>query len=131
MNSITSRVAYLKGLVNGLEIDKDSKEGKVLLEIINLLYDMSDEISEVSRNQRTMNEYLDDIHEDLSDLVDNVNYDDYETLEDIEDNFQEVDCPNCGDLVYVDKDIMGSKEAIVCPSCHGKISLPIKDNKDN
>lgn len=133
MNSISSRIAYLNGLVSGLEIDKDSKEGKVLLEVIKILYDMSEEISDLSEAQKHMHKHIDAVDEDLADLTDSVVYDNYESLEDEGDNFQEVKCPNCQDLVYVDKDMIGQKEEIICPNCRGKISLLLKkeDKSEN
>ncbi|WP_414836261.1 CD1247 N-terminal domain-containing protein, partial [Clostridium sporogenes] len=30
MKSITSKVSYLKGLIEGLEVKEDSKEGKII-----------------------------------------------------------------------------------------------------
>lgn len=133
MNSISSRIAYLNGLVSGLEIDKDSKEGKVILEIIKILYDMSEEMSDLSEAQKHMHKHIDAVDEDLADLTDSVVYDNYESLEDEGDNFQEIKCPNCQDLVYVDKDMIGQKEEIICPNCKGKISLLLKkeDKSEN
>lgn len=133
MNSISSRIAYLNGLVSGLEIDKDSKEGKVLLEVIKILYDMSEEMSDLSEAQKHMHKHIDAVDEDLADLTDSVVYDNYESLEDEGDNFQEIKCPNCQDLVYVDKDMIGQKEEIICPNCRGKISLLLKkeDKSEN
>ncbi|MBP2031466.1 uncharacterized protein YbaR (Trm112 family) [Clostridium algifaecis] len=132
MNSnISSRIAYVNGLVSGLEINKDSKEGKVLLEIIKILYDLSEKVSDLSEAQKHMHRHIDAVDEDLADLTDSILYDDYESLEDEENNFEEIKCPNCHDLVYVDKDMMGQKEEIICPNCKGKISLLLKKEDEN
>ena len=38
---ITEKVAYLKGLADGLGLDAESKEGKVLLAMIDVLDDIA------------------------------------------------------------------------------------------
>jgi DNA-directed RNA polymerase subunit RPC12/RpoP len=128
MSSINSRVAYLKGLVNGLNIDKSTKEGRVLLEIINILYDISEEVSNLSEDQKALHKYVDEIDEEVTDLSDSIMCDDYESLEDSYDNFKEVKCPNCSESIYIDKDMFGQREDITCPNCHKKVSLILKDN---
>lgn len=134
MNSISSKVAYLKGLAKGLNIDEGNKEGKLLLEIINILYEISEEVSDLSSSHKSMQKYLDQVDEELNDLFDNMEYDGCESLEDVYDNFKEIKCPNCNESVYIDKDIIGQKENIACPNCHKKISLlldnDVNDNND-
>ena len=44
---ITEKVAYLKGLAEGLGLDKDSKEGKLFAAIIDVLDDMALEIEDL------------------------------------------------------------------------------------
>ncbi|WP_406542256.1 CD1247 N-terminal domain-containing protein [Clostridium ljungdahlii] len=53
MNSIISKVSYLNGLVDGLKIDKSTNEGKMLIEIVNVLKSMAEEIDDMSRAQKT------------------------------------------------------------------------------
>lgn len=122
MNSIMSKVSYLSGLVDGLEIDKTSKEGKILAEIVTVLKDMAVEISEISESQKVVQEYIDAIDEDLTELQEDFYDEDYEFYEDEGDNFVEIKCSTCGDFVYVDKDIIASGEEITCPNCHKKIA---------
>ncbi|WPC40922.1 CD1247 N-terminal domain-containing protein [Clostridium sp. JS66] len=121
MSDIISKVAYLNGLVDGLEIDTTTKEGKVLTEIINVLKVIAEEVDEISESQKYMEDYIDAIDEDLSSLQDDMYDDDYELCEDEGDNFIQLKCSNCGDDVYVDKDIVKQKEKITCPNCHNLI----------
>lgn len=122
MNSIMSKVSYLSGLIDGLSIDKDTKEGRVLTEIVSVLKDMAVEISEISESQRVVQEYIDAIDEDLAELQEDFYDEDYELYEDEGDNFVKLECPNCEDTVYVDKDIIVKEEEITCPNCHKKIT---------
>lgn len=122
MNSIISKVSYLSGLIDGLDIDKNAKEGRVLTEIVTVLKDMAVEISEISESQKVVQEYIDAIDEDLADLQEDFYDDDYELYEDEGDNFTPIECSNCGDTVYIDKDIIAEEEEITCPNCHKKIA---------
>ncbi len=122
VSDIISKVAYLNGLVDGLEIDTTTKEGKVLTEIINVLKVIAEEVDEISESQKDMEDYINAIDEDLSSLQDDIYDDDYELCEDEGDNFIQLKCSNCGDDVYVDKDIVKQKEKITCPNCHNLIT---------
>ena len=87
MDSIISKVSYLSGLVDGVAIDKNTKEGKVLVEIVNVLKDIAEEIVDISEAQRDMEEYIDAIDEDLCELQDGTYDNDYEAHEDEGNNF--------------------------------------------
>ena len=131
MNSLVSRVSYLQGLINGLEIDKASKEGKVIVEIADILSDMASETEYLKESQFDMEEYLDALDEDLQD-VENTVYDeddeeendddDYDDEEDDEDDFISIKCPNCSENIYVEQDMIND-EKIKCPNCGKSINL--------
>lgn len=44
MANIKEKVAYLQGLTKGLNVNETSAEGKLLLNMVDVLYDMADEI---------------------------------------------------------------------------------------
>jgi len=44
---ITEKVAYLKGLMEGMELDTEKKEGKLLAAIIDVLDDIALEIADM------------------------------------------------------------------------------------
>lgn len=123
MSDIISRVSYLSGLVNGVEIDQTTKEGKILTEIVNILKVMAEEIDDISQSQKDMGECIDAMDKDLCSLQDDIYDNDYELYEDEGDNFIQLKCSDCGDDVYIDKDIIKQKEKITCPNCHNVIKL--------
>lgn len=123
MSDIISKVSYLSGLVDGLEINTTTKEGKILTEIVNVLKVMAEEVDEISESQKDVEDYIDAMDEDLASLQDDVYDNDYESFEDEGDNFVQLKCSNCGDDVYVDKDIIKQKEKITCPNCHSAMPL--------
>ncbi|MCT8976039.1 hypothetical protein N4T77_05455 [Clostridium sp. CX1] len=123
MNSIISKVSYLSGLVDGLDIDKNTKEGRVLVEIVNVLKDMAEEMSDISEAQIDMEQYIDAIDEDLAELQDGIYDNEYEAYEDEGNNFIQLSCPVCKDDIYVDKELLSQREEITCPNCHNKTPI--------
>ena len=73
--TITEKTAYLKGLLEGMEIDQSTKEGKLLAAIIDTLddiplsvADLDDEVGAINDEMDMMEESLDAIDEDLDDM---------------------------------------------------------------
>ena len=122
MMSVTERAAYLKGLAEGLEITPDTKEGKLLLAILDLLDDLALSVADLEDETAQLGEQVDMIDEDLSDLED-----DYYDLEDEDDEDEcgcgcedeplyEIVCPKCGDSIYVDEGML-DEGSMNCPNC--------------
>lgn len=115
MDGIRERVAYLRGLSDGLSIDETTKEGKLLLAIVDVLEDMAEEIDLLDDEQQELDEYVNAIDEDLAAVEDELY--EYDDDEDEDDGYIEVECPNCNETVYIDEDALDSDEEILCPSC--------------
>ena len=81
MANIKERVAYLQGLSRGLNIRLHSDEGKLLINIIDVLDDMADEINNIQMEQADLETYVESMDEDLTDLeeevYDSVSVDDF------------------------------------------------------
>lgn|SRR3712207_1710478 len=124
MDSIKSKVSYINGLVDGLDIDLQSKEGRIIKELINVLADVAEEIEEIKDAQNDIQDYMDNIDENINLLEDEIYDDDFEDCDcdDIE-NFIDFKCPACGEKVYIDTKILEDKEQVVCPSCHESIPV--------
>lgn len=115
--SMNESVAYLKGLAEGLEIDTDKKEGKLLSAIIDVLQEIAAEVTDVQEICEEYGELLDAIDEDLGSIEEDFYGDeDEDDDDDEEDPLYEVTCPSCGDTVYLDEDMLleGDME---CPNC--------------
>jgi len=110
---ITERVAYLRGLAEGLGLDRESKEGKIITVMIDILDDMADAIEDLSDGLELVGYQLADISDEL-DLVDDFDEDD--DLDDFEGELYEVTCPACKNIVYMDEDMLDSGE-MPCPNC--------------
>ncbi len=120
----TERVSYIRGLAEGLELDENKKEVKVLNAIIDLLDDIALSMSELEDNVNDMADQLDAVDEDLGSLEDDF-YDDGEDSEDDEEDSDdddececcyEVTCPNCHETVCLSEDIIQNGQ-MECPNC--------------
>ena len=138
MSKICETIAYIKGLAEGLQLDDSTKEGKVLLAVIEALDDLA---IASDMHDETIGDLIDgigSINEDLSDLEDFVFDDDniggrgdddddgeIDELDDEEfvDDFIELECPDCGDTVYFDPEMIEMDENPICPNCGGVIEL--------
>ncbi len=127
MSDLRAKVAYLHGLAEGLDIDTNSSEGRVLASMIDVLGDVVDAIDEVHEAQDELVEYMEDVDEDLTALEECV-YDDEEgevltfipegQLLSHEDGVEMVACPECGETLSAGAGEMQDDEFdVVCPVC--------------
>ena len=134
---ITENAAYLKGLFDGYEIDTNTKEGRILSEMITILGDMADKIAALEADNKELHEYVEELDHDLGDVeeelyfgedFDDEDYDDYDDLNDDEDyddfdefdsNYYEIECPSCGEIVCFDDSL--DVDELSCPACGEKI----------
>ena len=99
MDFLLQKVSYLQGLADGLGVDDTTKEGKLLLHIIDTLEEFADVLADTIDDQMELEEYVNFIDEDLADLEDEVyededddDYDDY----DFDDFLDCCDDEECG-----------------------------------
>ncbi|MCL2579821.1 MAG: hypothetical protein FWE32_07280 [Oscillospiraceae bacterium] len=128
------KVAYLKGLAEGLGIDNTTKEGKVLGAMIDLLDDMALAITDVGEGFVMMGEELDAIQEEVDDIIEDLyseeDEDDCCCHQDFDGELYEVACPSCGDIVYVDEDMLDQGE-IACPGCGEDLEFDLDGELDD
>ena len=88
----SEKVAYVKGLAEGLGYDDTSKEGKILAAILDILEDVAHDIEDLEENAWDLGEAIDQVSDDLSDLEDIVYDEDYDDDDDEDD---EDECEGC------------------------------------
>lgn len=91
MNYLTEKVAYLKGLAEGLGVEESSKEGKLLLHIVDTLEEFADVIHESIENQMELEEYVNFMDEDLADLEEDIYGIDEEYYDEDDFDFEDFD----------------------------------------
>ena len=121
--TIGEKVSYIKGLAEGLGLEGDTKEGKILNAIIDLLGDISEEIDCIEEDYAELCEQVDAVDEDLSAVEDFIYEDDDDCDCDCDccdceddDDLYEVECPKCHDIIYLDGEML-EEEGITCPNC--------------
>ena len=126
---ITEKVAYLKGLAEGMELDTDKKEGKLLSAIIDVLEDIALELEDIEDEQAELSEGLDAVSDDLEDVEDVVfedwdeDDDEYEEDElDEDEDCYATTCPTCEETIYFDESILDEGE-VICPNCGEKLEF--------
>ena len=125
--TISEKVAYLKGLADGLAIDTEkSKEGKLIHEIIGILEEIGMSIEDLEEATVALGEEIDAVSDDLSDVEDVV-FDEDE--EDDDEDFFTVECPTCGKELVVDEDAL-VEGMIQCPGCGDTFALDLSDEED-
>ena len=129
--TISEKVAYLKGLAEGLNIDTDkSKEGKLINVMIGILEEVALSIEDLEENSLALGEEIDVLSDDLAD-VEEIVYDEDEEYEDDEEDYDddwfEVECPNCEEPLIVDDEALTEGE-IQCPNCGTRYSLDLSDD---
>ena len=120
---ISEKVAYLKGLAEGLALDTDSKEGKLIAAIIDVLDVMADEIVDMQDEMVDLEDGLDAVSDDLSEVEESLY--ELEDEEDEEDCFMTT-CPECEEEVYFDESVLEDGE-VVCPNCGTKLEFDLSD----
>jgi hypothetical protein len=148
--SVIEKVAYLKGLADGLELDADTKEGKLFGAIIDALEEIAEEIEEINDNALDIGDELDALSDDLAEVEDIVydcccecedddDYDDYDDEDEDEDDddfdYDDEDfevsvvCPACNNELIIDSSVLEMGQ-IDCPNCGETLEFEFDDDDD-
>ena len=143
--TLTERTAYIKGLADGLSLDESTKEGKLIRALIDLTAEMAETIAEQAEEIETLNDYIEEIDEDLGDveeyLYDEDEDDEYDDFDECDgdcsccdadcelagddEDFFEVECPSCGEVICFDGSI--DPEELACPACGEKFECLVSE----
>ncbi|MBR5542525.1 MAG: hypothetical protein IKU65_00300 [Oscillospiraceae bacterium] len=129
---IVEKAAYLRGLCDGLDIDSDTKEGKLLIAMVDVIDELAASVSDLEKIADDMSDELDEVAEELLALEGAFDDDDCDCDCcgddgcDCEDFHYEVVCPTCGDSIMVDEDIL-ALGSIQCPGCGEDLEFDIDD----
>ncbi|NBI65835.1 hypothetical protein D1646_03215 [Pseudoflavonifractor sp. 60] len=130
--TISEKVAYLKGLAEGLDLDTvKSKEGKLISVMIGIMEELAMSVEDLEENALNLGEEIDVLSDDLAD-VEAVLFDDEmdEDDEDYDDDWFEVDCPTCGEPLIIDEEAMAAGE-VECPDCGSRFAMELTDDEDD
>ena len=125
---ITEKVAYLKGLMEGMKIDTETNEGKILSAMVDILEDIGLELEDLWNAQGELEDGLDVVSDDLEDIEDIVydeeSFDDeyYEDDAEEDEDCYATTCPTCEETIYFDESVLEDGE-VICPNCGEKLEF--------
>lgn len=129
MMTITEKVAYLRGLVEGMKLDDSKDEVKIINAIVDVLDDIALSVADLEDEVASVEEFVDDIDADLEDLEDYV-FDEFDCegcdgdCADYDEELFEVTCPQCEETITIDSQIV-EEGTIECPNCGAQLEFDI------
>ena len=150
--TISEKSAYLKGLMDGLKLDTEAAEGKMIAAIVDLLGDLTKKVTDIEDTTIAISDELDEIEEDLDAIEDFImdeeddEYDDYDDEDDYdfddEDEYDdegfdfgdedstiyEVECA-CGNIIDFDEETLEAG-SIVCDNCGETLEFSLEDDEE-
>ena len=151
--NISEKAASLKGLMDGLNLNTETNEGKMISAIVDLLGDVTRRLADVEETTIAISDELDEIEEDLDAIEDYIldeeedeedwddDDDDYYDFEDVDEDAEEgfdfgdedttiyeVECA-CGEIIDFDEETL-EEGSIVCPNCGETLEFSLEDDED-
>ena len=149
--TISEKAAYLKGLMDGLELDTEKAEGKMISAMVDLLGDMAKRITDIEETTIAISDELDEIEEDLDAIEDYILDEDEDEDEDFDDclcdedfddeeyedgfdfgdedtTIYEVECA-CGEIFNFDEETL-EKGSMKCPNCGELLEFSLEDDDE-
>ncbi|MBR3570834.1 MAG: hypothetical protein IKN96_08600 [Oscillibacter sp.] len=118
---IWEKVAYLKGLADGIKLDASTDEGRLMYAVIDALGSVAVEAAELRQGQNNLSEAVDAISDDLADIEELFSGNDGEDAA----AGYEATRPACGETVRFDEEVLEEGE-IVCPNCGQKLEFDLE-----
>ena len=147
--TISEKSAYLKGLMDGLALDTEKDEGKMIAAIVDLLGDLSRKVTDIEDTTIAISDELDEIEEDLDaieDFIMDEDFDDddddfeddeWDDDEEFEEGFDfgdedttiyEVQCV-CGEVINFDEETL-EEGSIICPNCGETLEFDVEEDEE-
>ena len=145
--TISEKSAYLKGLMDGLKLDTEKDEGKMIAAIVDLLGDMAKRVTDIEETTIAISDELDEIEEDLDAIEDFImaveedeewddededeewddedEYDEGFDFGDEDSTIYEVECA-CGNIIDFDEETLEAG-SIICDNCGETLEFTFDD----
>ena len=146
--TISEKSAYLKGLMDGLSLNTETDEGKMIAAIVDLLGDMAKRMTDIEETTIAISDELDEIEEDLDAIEDFImdedddfedwdDEDEWDEDEEYEEGFDfgdeestiyEVTCA-CGEVINFDEEVLEAG-SMTCPNCGETLEFSFDDDDE-
>ena len=128
--TISEKSAYLKGLMDGLSLNTESDEGKMIAAIVDLLGDMAKRMTDIEETTIAISDELDEIEEDLDAIEDFIldEEDDFEDYEEDEEDEWDDDEDFEEGFDFGDEETL-EEGSIICPNCGETLEFTTEDDE--
>ena len=149
--TISEKSAYLKGLMDGLKLNIESDEGKMIAAIVDMLGDLARKVTDIEDTTIAISDELDEIEEDLDAIEDFImdsdeedwdEEDEDEEWEEDEEEYgeegfdfgdedsiiYEVTCA-CGAVISFDEETL-EEGSIICDNCGETLEFSLEDEDE-
>ncbi len=125
-------LGYLKGLLEGLELDANKKETKAINAVVDVLSNIVEDLDDMTESMGVLGEQIDAVDEDLAEVEDFLLGDDECDCCDCDDECGEfeVECPLCNEAFTVDEDTV-LNGPIPCPNCGEMLEFEIEEEAED
>lgn len=139
--NITEKVAFLKGLIEGSDLQLEAKDEKIFKALIEVVDDIAHQLTECDDDLTALYDQVDELEEEVADIEDDLDIlfdeeyyddddDDYDDYDDDEDPLYEIDCPECGRSFSIDEDTLLNGNDLKCPFCGHEVKFELFDEDD-
>lgn len=126
--NLTEKVAYLKGLMDGMNLNADDNQVRLIKAVVDVLDEMALSVCDLEDEVAEVELALDVLDEDLS-MLEDVLFDDLHD-HDHDHPHYEVECPICGELFYIDE-MTALEGETTCPECDAEIEIEIDEDDED
>ena len=150
--TISEKSAYLKGLMDGLKLNTESDEGKMIAAIVDMLGDLARKVTDIEETTIAISDELDEIEEDLDAIEDFIMDSDEEDWEEEDEDEEweedeeeeygeegfdfgdedsiiyEVTCA-CGTVISFDEETL-EEGSIICDNCGETLEFSLEDEDE-
>ena len=149
--TISEKSAYLKGLMDGLKLNTEADEGKMIAAIVDMLGDLARKVTDIEETTIAISDELDEIEEDLDAIEDFImdsdeedwdEEDEDEEWEEDEEEYgeegfdfgdedsiiYEVTCA-CGTVISFDEETL-EEGSIICDNCGETLEFSLEDEDE-
>ncbi len=156
--TLNEKSAYLKGLMEGLKLNTESDEGKMLAALVDLMGDVTKKVTDIEDTTIAISDELDEIEEDLDAIEDFImdededdDEDDWDELDDEDDDWDELDDEEdepeegfdfgdedstiyevtcaCGNRIAFTESTL-ERGSMVCPNCGELLEFTTEEDED-
>ena len=150
--TISEKAAYLKGMMDGMKLDTEANEGKMIAAIVDLLGDLTRKVTDIEDTTIAISDELDEIEEDLDAIEDFIMDEDDDEWDDEDEDYEDdewdddeeyeegfdfgdedttiysVTCA-CGSVIDFDEETLEAG-SIICPDCGETLEFSLEEDDE-